>query len=169
MNNTMYYNNEMVKVIRTFGYGGNRYAEVSRKNGETFIASMKELTERPEMHFVTQPAMEVPDIITEVKKIEFDEDNKIIYGSEGLTINLGTGTINYSGEVPTSTFDAIEPERLVLVYATNIKTDEVLALGTRKELNMSGDVKKLKLDPEAIERCLNGEQKQHKGYTFEIK
>ena len=49
------------------------------------------------------------------------------------------------------------------------KTDEEISLGKISELATSEAVISLALDPEAIQRCLDGEQKTHKGFTFDIK
>ena len=62
-----------------------------------------------------------------------------------------------------------QPDIAVIVFATNVKTDEEISLGEISELATSETVINLALDPEAIQRCLDGEQKTHKGFTFDIK
>lgn len=133
---------ERVIVQRTFSVARATYAEVViQKNGVKKIVGINELTD--------EPVMVVLDEFLDKKTATLDE----------IEIDSGETFVSISD------FN-VENLRAKVVVATNMKTDKTETLGELGELAESDVVAKLKLDPEAINRCLNGEQKQHKGYTF---
>ena len=104
--------------------------------------------------------MEQPDISVAV---EFNERASEAIERLNLIIESEEDTVEYD------TVDEFMEDIAVIVFATNVKTDEEISLGEISELATSETVINLALDPEAIQRCLDGEQKTHKGFTFDIK
>ena len=104
--------------------------------------------------------MEQPDISAVV---EFNERASEAIERLNLTIESEEDTVEFD------TVDEFMEDISVIVFATNVKTDEEISLGEISELATSETVINLVLDPEAIQRCLDGEQKTHKGFTFDIK
>ena len=104
--------------------------------------------------------MEQPDISVAV---EFNERASEAIERLNLIIESEEDTVEFD------TVDEFMEDIAVVVFATNVKTDEEISLGEISELATSETVINLALDPEAIQRCLDGEQKTHKGFTFDIK
>ena len=94
---------------------------------------------------------------------EFNERASEAIERLNLTIESEEDTVEFD------TVDEFMEDISVIVFATNVKTDEEISLGEISELATSETVINLVLDPEAIQRCLDGEQKTHKGFTFDIK
>lgn len=88
--------------------------------------------------------------------------SKINISKEGITIG-STGKIMLDGD----THIGKTEKELQIVYAIS-KNGKRVKLGGLDELSESATVKRLKLTPESIVLVLDGKQKQHKGYTFEI-
>lgn len=158
-----FFGNKMVSGVRFFSYGKEQRVEFAL-DGERYIEQADVLTtERPE----------APTRLPE-RKVNID-----LASGEDKTAYVEVN-VEPKGEAPHKTeaepneeLDAIEPEpeleselddfKFIKVTRTSNDKSEVFE---NKE-DYDAFVKKHNLDEEAIERVLDGEQKTHKGFTFE--
>lgn len=168
-----YYEGEQVRVRRYFVLDGVHYSVINRKGQEVAVPTSV-LSENKSSITMTDSAME-----STVSKINPD-------GSEqSSTVKLSSGNFKRAvSEAPAKADEDKEPVEIHIpevkiakkAEETPVKTKtNVIAingrgkefdLGEVEQLEDSAQVKKMSLDHEAILRCLNGKQKQHKGYRF---
>lgn len=142
-----YHQGKRVKVLRYFVLGGEHYSSVSNEEGE-FTVRTSELTEKPEN-------------IEDTKQYE----SKEVYGYDEKNQEVVSGNESTVIEPLEDNVSPDKSDKQVSVFAVNKKGKET-ALGNLDKLDESLEVKRLKLDVDAIWRVLEGSQKQHKGYTF---
>lgn len=149
-----YYNGVRVKVVRSFVLNSVHYTVVIR-SGEEITVKTKELTESNEGSSLVQTAER---IVSTVK------DTVVEINSEGVTVSQKSAPDEeVEIRIPEVVLDVIRHN----VVAVNNNGKET-SLGLVEDLESSTQVKKMKLDIEAIQRCLDGKQKRHKGYSFKL-
>lgn len=179
-----YFKGRRVKVVRNFVVGGVNYSEV-KAGVDTFVVRTAELTDEKEY-----PAIEIGAVDSypeDVKNTFFNRSNDSVSSTVSDEDSSSSVKLNGEDDEGMSVIDAINnstesveitDEKIELSGETHVVEDTVVAtnkkgktfnLGAVSDLSESEQVKKLKLDYEAINRCLAGDQKQHKGFTFEIK
>ena len=157
-----------VKLMRIFSVGATIYAEI-QVPGEDSTRNVKhsELLMKSEFYQLKKDDGKLEETTQEepVEIISFSKDGASIEGNISLIMTRE----NKSDEITSTLHDeeAIN-ERAKKVVAISPKGKR-FNLGNIDELSDNANVKKFKLDPEAIIRCINGKQKQHKSYTFEVK
>ena len=183
------YLNEMkVEVLRSFSMGGKNYTEIKDGYGLNVVVETKELSEYKTAiksdndEFSSAITNVHGEVLSEIKvnkdeiissinitdeSIEVKADKIVLddistpsiveeINNSGNNIDIGNGShMDISGE---TTF-------ALPIIASNNKGKKI-KIGVLSALSENKDVKRLKLNPEAIELCLNGKQKQHKGWTF---
>ena len=172
-----YYNNQRVKVERYFVLNGVHYSSF-KLEGETLTVKTSELSEY-KSEFV-QTATEVKSTVTKIDPIgsETSSTVRISAEAEPQIATDWTPAPEYIVSIINASDDAvrIDSDKIIIegelvedtvtnVIATS-KKGKKTKLGSLDDLENSAEVKKRKLDPQAISRCLEGKQKQHKGYTF---
>ena len=175
MDNIRYLNGQQVQLLRTFVLGGANYSEVMPSGEEeSLVVVTSELNDNVQEKkarkskivkvFMHETGVRTSDLQkTFDNAVEFNERASEAIERLNLTIESEEDTVEYD------TVDEFMEDIAVIVFATNVKTDEEISLGEISELATSEAVTSLALDPEAIQRCLDGEQKTHKGFTFDIK
>ena len=175
MDNIRYLNGKQVQLLRTFVFGGVNYSEVMPSGeDESLVVATTELNDnvqekKARKSKIVNVSMHETGVRTsDLQKtfdnaVEFNEKASEAIERLNLTIESEEDTVEYD------TVDEFMEDIAVIVFATNVKTDEEISLGEISELATSEVVNSLALDPEAIQRCLDGEQKTHKGFTFDIK
>lgn len=157
-----------VKLVRDFWVGTTHLAEVTVGfEDESTVLLYDDLFVKYE--FYQQEKQDVEKV----------EEDKIVQASQDIIshINISKDGVELIGnkinldedampaEAPTES-EPVAPQQVVTAINNKGKRTK---LGNIDELSDSKDVKRLKLDHEAIVRVINGEQKQHKGFTFEVK
>lgn len=177
-------NGEQVTFIRDFRVGGKHLAEIKRLNmDESEIIDFASLLVKYEFY---QPDS-VSTIVKkpDMAKLEVKDGNfvsTVTIGSEEPEDEIVATAVQEwedfammqhqqydhldTSEVQTLD-DLVKPKQIII--ATSTKNGNTFKLGDITKLATNASVKKFKLDPEAIKRVLDGKQKQHKGFTFEIK
>lgn len=179
-----------VKLIRIFSVGATIYAEI-QVPGEDSTRNVKhsELLMKSEFYQLKKDDGKLEETTQE-------EPVEIVYLSkdgisansykDGVISSMNTsteGAVIKSGKIKldTTNLGDFKNEIVSTLHdeeAINERAKKVIAispkgkrfnLGNIDELSDNTNVKKFKLDPEAIIRCINGKQKQHKSYTFEVK
>ena len=175
MDNIRYLNGKQVQLLRTFVLGGVNYSEVMPSGEEeSLVVVTSELNDNVQEKkarkskivkaFMHETGVRTSDLQkTFDNAVEFNEIASEAIERLNLTIESEEDTVEFD------TVDEFMEDISVIVFATNVKTDEEISLGEISELATSETVINLVLDPEAIQRCLDGEQKTHKGFTFDIK
>ena len=175
MDNIRYLNGKHVQLLRTFVLGGVNYSEVMPSGEEeSLVVVTSELNDnvqekKARKSKIVKACMHETGVRTsDLQKtfdnaVEFNERASEAIERLNLIIESEEDTVEYD------TVDEFMEDIAVIVFATNVKTDEEISLGEISELATSETVINLALDPEAIQRCLDGEQKTHKGFTFDIK
>lgn len=158
-----FYNGELVSAVRFFSYGKEHRVEFML-HGERYIEQADVLTtERP-------PApTRLPERKVNVDLASGDDTTAYVE----VNVEPKGKTPHKTEAEPNEELDAIEPEpeleselddfKFIKVTRTSNDKSEVFE---NKE-DYDAFVKKHNLDEEAIERVLDGEQKTHKGFTFE--
>lgn len=168
-----FFGNKMVSGVRFFSYGKEHRVEFML-GGERYIEQADVLTtERPPAP-TRLPERKVSvvgvDLASGEDSVGYGEFIMGAKGSIGLSGAKGVSSHKTEAE-PNEELDAIEPEleselddfKFIKVTRTSNDKSEVFE---NKE-DYDAFVKKHNLDEEAIERVLDGEQKTHKGFTFE--
>lgn len=189
-------NGEQVTFIRDFRVGGKHLAEIKCLNmDESEIVDFASLLVKYEFY---QPEsvsriVQTPDMV----KLEVKDDNfvsTVTIESNRTSAKIESVTTKKGSEEPEGEIvaewedfammqhqqydhldtsevqtldDLVKPKQIII--ATSTKNGNTFKLGDITKLATNASVKKFKLDPEAIKRVLDGKQKQHKGFTFEIK
>lgn len=161
-----FYNGELVSAVRFFSYGKEHRVEFML-HGERYIEQADVLTtERP-------PApTRLPERKVGVVGVDFASGEDT---TEYVEVNVEPkGETPHKTEAePNEELDAIEPEPepeselddFKFIKVTRISNDKSEVFENKEEYDAF--VKKHDLDEEAIGRVLDGEQKTHKGFTFE--
>lgn len=182
-----YYNDLRVTVLRTFVFFGENYSEINDGVEDKVVKSADLSDQKTDIidkdeKFSSTITNVHGEVLSEIKvnkdeiissinitdeSIELEADKIVLddistpsiieeINNSGNNIDIGNGShMDISGE---TTF-------AVPIIASNNKGKKI-KLGVLSALSENKDVKRLKLNPEAIELCLNGKQKQHKGWTF---
>ena len=182
-----YYNDLRVTVLRTFVFFGENYSEINDGVEDKVVKSADLSDQKTDIidkdekfsstitnvhgEVLSEIKVNKDEIISSInitdKSIELEADKIVLddistpsiieeINNSGNNIDIGNGShMDISGE---TTF-------AVPIIASNNKGKKI-KLGVLSALSENKDVKRLKLNPEAIELCLNGKQKQHKGWTF---
>lgn len=182
-----YYNDLRVTVLRTFVFFGENYSEINDGVEDKVVKSADLSDQKTDIidkgekisstitnvhgEVLSEIKVNKDEIISSInitdKPIELEADKIVLddistpsiveeINNSGNNIDIGNGShMDISGE---TTF-------AVPIIASNNKGKKI-KLGVLSALSENKDVKRLKLNPEAIELCLNGKQKQHKGWTF---
>ena len=171
MDNIRYLNGKQVQLLRTFVLGGVNYSEVMPSGEEeSLVVVTSELNDNVQEKKARKSKIIkvfMHDNVFDIekhKKQEIEYLNAMHKDEESIP-----SFMEYKQASTESTAFMEQPDISVVVFATNVKTDEEISLGEISELATSETVINLALDPEAIQRCLDGEQKTHKGFTFDIK
>lgn len=168
-------NGTQVKLVREFWVGSTHLAEVTVGfEDESTVLLYDDLFVKYEFYQLEKQG--VKDKNEKGKDVKSPQTFKVEDGDIASYINisndgieLSTGAINLDGAVVPETpvkNESVAPQQMVTAINNKGKRTK---LGNIGDLSESKDVKRLKLDHEAIIRVINGEQKQHKGYTFEVK
>lgn len=182
-----YHNDLRVTVLRTFVFFGENYSEINDGVEDKVVKSADLSDQKTDIidkdekfsstitnvhgEVLSEIKVNKDEIISSInitdKSIELEADKIVLddistpsiieeINNSGNNIDIGNGShMDISGE---TTF-------AVPIIASNNKGKKI-KLGVLSALSENKDVKRLKLNPEAIELCLNGKQKQHKGWTF---
>lgn len=163
------------KLIRRFSLGSKIYAEIqvvdedrTRNVLNSDLLVKDEFYQRKNEESEFSTIVQTDDMFkSEVKDANFV--STITIGGNGITSAKieRTTTDETSDETEIESVTTAEPKQIIV--ATSTKNGNVFKLGDITKLASNSDVKKFKLDPEAIKRVLDGKQKQHKGFTFRIK
>lgn len=166
MDNIRYLNGEQVRLLRTFILAGINYSEVLPNGAEdSFVVVTTELKDNVQEKKAKKSKITKVLIHDNAFDVESHRKQEIDYLD---AMHIPSFTAYEEPSIATTVVEE-QPDISVVVFATNIKTDEEISLGEIYELVTSQTVINLALDPEAIQRCLDGEQKTHKGFTFDIK
>lgn len=165
-----YYKNKRVKIKRFFMLDGVHYSVINF-NGEEISVPTSDLSDRKSE--LIQNSKEMKSTVAKINPDGSEVWSEIIQ-TEGEPCILKTSSsdgivadsesiihLNLNGGTP------IEDSHTEVI-ATNNSGKEI-NLGAIDSLENSEQVKKLKFDIEAIQRCLDGKQKRHKNYTFTLK
>lgn len=170
-----FYNNKRVQVRDTFRLGGETYARIYLGNGKTEVVKFEELSESmseivysPDklVSVVENVDGDVSAIITDKDKIVIANKEIVLDGKTALVDGSVVENLVFKDDVKeTKVKEELKPEEIVAIKQSNNRKTK---LGLRSELTKSPAVKRLKLNPESIESVLDGKQKTHKGYKFEV-
>ena len=171
MDNIRYLNGKQVQLLRTFVLGGVNYSEVMPSGEEeSLVVVTSELNDNVQEKKARKSKIVKVFMHDNVFDIEKRKGQEIEYlNAMHKDEESIPSFMEYKQASTESTAFMEQPDIAVIVFATNVKTDEEISLGEISELATSETVINLALDPEAIQRCLDGEQKTHKGFTFDIK
>lgn len=153
-----------VSVIRGFVVQGVSYSEVNVGGMNTIVQS-SDLTDEPSNNVIASVVSNEGERHQSIVTVTADETRVEFRDNEAPTDEDKVMEVKVT-EVEPEAEIKIEPKSEQVV-ARN-KNGKVFELGSLDELKDSKRVKSLRLDIEAIDKCLNGKQKMHKGYTFEL-
>lgn len=176
-----YYNNKRVKIKRFFILDGVHYSVV-KLNGEDVSVPTSELSDSKSEF--ARNSKEIKSTVTKINPDGSEVGSTIRQAAGGDTqiatewspspedivskINIDDGGIVINSEkIHLNSDTTIEDGFTTEVFATS-NSGKKIRLGLIEELQNSEQVKKLKFDIEAIQRCLDGKQKRHKNYAFSL-
>lgn len=177
-----YYKGKMVKVERYFVLGGVHYSIINLDGSDTTVKTTELADDRQGV--IAESVLVPEDMHTTIAQdyeenpstLKIDENGfEFVLGldlaqDEDITSKVNTldeaviidgAKLDLVGNIVSPTIKLTQ-YKVVAINNSGKKT----GLGLLDELDKSPQVKKMKLDVEAINRCLAGEQKKHKGYSF---
>lgn len=145
--NKLYYAETEVKLVRNFYFGGKMKSEIKFPNGNTAIVDRIELTEEPNHGRKNIPISSLTNIDEQQEYKEINQEQNDLVGNSNQDLDHERQGF---------------PSYIVVTKVSNNKSENI-------DLNshdFEDFISKNKLDPEAIQLCLSGEQKTHKGFRF---
>ena len=153
-----FYNGEQVHNLRFFKIDKVVFAEF-KIGEELFVDKASALTtERPEV--IKDEKVEA----TEVPEVQNTEPVEPEPETEAPSMELEPETETEPEEETEEVTENTEVQRVVT--ATNVSSNDTIELIDNDELELFAN--EHQLDKEAIERVIAGEQKTHKGFSFEV-
>lgn len=141
-----YYKDRLLDEVRFFSYGDKQLASFVL-DGERCTVLASEISIESYRGFKNDTEIKSDEVkfVTEPKEIEeVEEENETEQEAPHVDLEVVSETVT----------------------ATRLSDELETPLGEIDSEDFNNFVKKHKLDPEAIQRVLDGEQKTHKGFTF---
>lgn len=168
-----FYGSRRVKLISNFMMNGVHHTrvQVAGESSERVVLTT-DLTEEPVAEFTQSVNMVLSNKEEKQEVVQDTVENKteeVEQPKEQLEELVEEALEEPTEEVEQSVVEESTEETVLNVVAIAKTNGKEHILGSQDQLETNEQVKKLKLDPEAIERVFNGDQKSHKGFTFELR
>ena len=161
---TYFYNEERVYNLRFFKIDKVVFAEF-QIGEELFVDKASALTTvRPEVgrgkkvEVPEVPEVTIPEPEPEPEPEEEEEEEPVV------ETPADPEPTDPENTTPEEGIEGTETQRVVM--ATNLSSNDTIELIDNDELELFADENQL--DTEAVERVISGEQKTHKGFSFEV-